>query len=803
MVSENERVVRVGNEEAVPEVVRALEAAGSQVRHRVGRVLVIEAPSETRARLTDLPGGARLVTAQEALDDSGALNDAEALAVRAILLRQTSEYQEAKRARPHRDQEWGTGDLLAPDADAIETAPLRRRRPGESPGVTETTGRGDPTAAGADAAAVGEPDPLSERLINKVAVGVVLVNGVDPGYVLSATDRTAAIADVQEGLDWLGAQESDAKVSWSYDVRTVTVDIEPWQGARWKGLPESFYKGIDAALFREDNDHLYFFKGDQYVRFAPGSTTVDGGYPKPIAGNWPGLPASFQSGIDAALWRESNGAVYFFKGNQYVRFTKVSDGVDAGYPTTIAPNWPGLPTSFQSGIDAALMRKSNHKIYFFKDNQYVRFSDVSQGVDAGYPKPLTPNWPGLDSSFAAGIDAAVWRGDNSKIYFFKDGRFNGNYLRYSDVSAGVDAGYPKPIGLSTSEAELLWRDPAMALLGYPAGDTGVQQYVEDIRDRLGTDWTYAAFITRHPVNWFAYAGLPRVVMAFGSSGISDMVFAHETGHIFGAPDEYASSNCTCGSAAGRFFRAPNDNCANCTPDEAALCVMRNNSEAICTHTPKHFGWGPFLVKLDAAVWRADNAKAYLFSDDEYIRYSDISLGRDDDYPKPLVGNWGGLPASFQSGIDAALFREDNDHLYFFKGNQYVRFAPGSTTVDGGYPKPIAGNWPGLPASFQSGIDAALWRESNGAVYFFKGNQYVRFTKVSDGVDNGYPTAIANNWPGLPASFQSGIDAALMRKDNHKIYFFKGRQYVRYSNVSDGIDAGYPNWIDRNWMPFPR
>ncbi|MDP1805353.1 MAG: hemopexin repeat-containing protein, partial [Acidimicrobiales bacterium] len=91
----------------------------------------------------------------------------------------------------------------------------------------------------------------------------------------------------------------------------------------------------------------------------------------------------------------------------------------------------------------------------------------------------------------------------------------------------------------------------------------------------------------------------------------------------------------------------------------------------------------------------------------------------------------------------------------------------------------------------------------GKIYFFKGSQYVRFSNVSDGVDPGYPKPIAGSWPGMPASFNSGIDAALMRKDNQKIYFFKGRTYVRFSSVSDGVDPGYPAWIDGNWMPFPR
>jgi len=88
-------------------------------------------------------------------------------------------------------------------------------------------------------------------------------------------------------------------------------------------MPPSFYKGIDAALQRDDNGYIYMFRGGEYVRFSNVSAGVDAGYPKPIAGNWAGLPANFQSGIDAALWRVSNNAVYFFKGNHPPRPLRV------------------------------------------------------------------------------------------------------------------------------------------------------------------------------------------------------------------------------------------------------------------------------------------------------------------------------------------------------------------------------------------------------------------------------------------------------------------------------------------------
>ncbi len=54
----------------------------------------------------------------------------------------------------------------------------------------------------------------------------------------------------------------------------------------------------------------------------------------------------------------------------------------------------------------------------------------------------------------------------------------------------------------------------------------------------------------------------------------------------------------------------------------------------------------------------------------------------------MPGGWKGLPASFSSGIDAAIFRKG--HTYFFKGNQYVRFT--GTKLDSGYPVTLPGGW---------------------------------------------------------------------------------------------------------------
>ncbi|MBS9372109.1 FG-GAP repeat domain-containing protein [Rhodococcus sp. B50] len=171
---------------------------------------------------------------------------------------------------------------------------------------------------------------------------------------------------------------------------------------------------------------------------------------------------------------------------------------------------------------------------------------------------------------------------------------------------------------SAADLEALWRDPAMGVLGYSADWSGVGAYVEDIRNRYGTRWTYCAFFTKYPLGHFAYAGAPRVVMDYNNDGWGpdniDRVFAHETGHIFGCPDEYADSGCTCGGAFGRYGLA-NGNCENCAGEGGVPCLMKGNTFAVCGFTPGHLGWAPQLVVnnfgYNAGSWRTDRHPRFL------------------------------------------------------------------------------------------------------------------------------------------------------------------------------------------------
>jgi hypothetical protein len=109
------------------------------------------------------------------------------------------------------------------------------------------------------------------------------------------------------------------------------------------------------------------------------------------------------STIDAAIeW--PNGKAYFFRSSEYERYDVAKDRVDPGYPAQIAGNWPGFPASFASGIDAGIVWPTG-KAYFFKGSEYIRYDIATDRVDAGYPAPIEGNWPGLWSNNILNGDA--------------------------------------------------------------------------------------------------------------------------------------------------------------------------------------------------------------------------------------------------------------------------------------------------------------------------------------------------------------------------------------------------------------
>lgn len=210
---------------------------------------------------------------------------------------------------------------------------------------------------------------------------------------------------------------------------------------------------------------------------------------------------------------------------------------------------------------------------------------------------------------------------------------------------------PGPDNLSFGDKEALWRDPAMKQMGYGSGMSAVRKYVEDIRTKLNTEWTYCAFFTKYPVGHFAYAsvGGPRLVMHYQNDGWGpdniDRVFTHETGHIFGAPDEYSGSGCNCGGSWG-YHQKPNANCEKCNP-QSVDCIMKANTWDMCEHTPYHLGF-PIPEERYSGVWRSGTYKQALWVKQNWTDF---------------IGKWRNLAAQGMRLIDLKITTGSDGRLY--------------------------------------------------------------------------------------------------------------------------------------------
>lgn len=148
------------------------------------------------------------------------------------------------------------------------------------------------------------------------------------------------------------------------------------------------------------------------------------------------------------------------------------------------------------------------------------------------------------------------------------------------------------------DLEAVWRDPALLQLRLNAGSAGYAQLARDVRDRNQAQWGFVLFITRYRLHHFAYSSQERVVQHYDNDGWGSLqlnrVIAHETCHIFGAQDEYASSNCNCTTKSGQL-QVENGNCRLCAT-QFVNCIMEANALEMCNFTRGQIGWRAPLLR---------------------------------------------------------------------------------------------------------------------------------------------------------------------------------------------------------------
>lgn len=234
-----------------------------------------------------------------------------------------------------------------------------------------------------------------------------------------------------------------------------------------------------------DGNTGHVFRGGNYWRYDIAADRVAAGYPQAITFAWPGLDrfAGGAADIDAVL-NAGNGKLYFFKGDQYLRFDRAAGRADAGYPLPIAGRWPGLEKFAGGARDLdAVLSFSRSQTYFFKGDEYIRYNLDLDRADTYYPAYLSEStWPNT------GYWPSHWRGalnfPNGKSYLFKPGE----YLRYDRIADRGDAGYPATVTAANWPGlENLFQNAAFELAP-GAGSGALQRYLRNGSVPLGAQW---------------------------------------------------------------------------------------------------------------------------------------------------------------------------------------------------------------------------------------------------------------------------------------------------------------------------
>lgn len=190
------------------------------------------------------------------------------------------------------------------------------------------------------------------------------------------------------------------------------------------------------------------------------------------------------------------------------------------------------------------------------------------------------------------------------------------------------------------------------------------------------------------------------------------------------------------------------------------------------------------AEVDAAFFHRGEKVSYFFRGSQYFRLTGVNV--DAGYPKSLPGEWKGLPASFHSGIDAAVQDPSSNDIFFFKGNSYSAINPATKTAIAGYDNvTLPGGWQGLPASFHGGIDAAL--DEGGSVILYKGNRQAVMTNYRFVSESAVPAGLLASGP-LSAAF---------KYSNDRNYFFSGSKVVRA--IGFNVEPGWLNEIRNVWI----
>jgi len=175
-------------------------------------------------------------------------------------------------------------------------------------------------------------------------------------------------------------------------------------------------------------------------------------------------------------------------------------------------------------------------------------------------------------------------------------------IRHTFETYNVETSY-EPITRAVTDEEL-WINETLDQIGAPAGATmfsRIRQFNQELRKRTKAHWAFVLFAVDSSedadgsfpsgLGGIAYINGPHTFVANDACHqCTEIIIAHEVGHIFGARDEYNTSGCRCTDVGG-FFSIETGNCdSNCYSNISSI-MGENYIKAYQDHAVDLFALG--------------------------------------------------------------------------------------------------------------------------------------------------------------------------------------------------------------------
>jgi Tc toxin complex TcA C-terminal TcB-binding domain/Neuraminidase-like domain/Salmonella virulence plasmid 28.1kDa A protein/Hemopexin len=547
----------------------------------------------------------------------------------------------------------------------------------------------------------------------------------------------------------------------------------------------------------------YLFAGDQVVRYSDsienGGVRVDAGYPVRIETRYGPVPAEFETGVQAAFVA-GDGRLHLFRDGRTVALGGPGDGTGDGAVVPTARRWGNTAPVLPGGTVDAALAGLDGRTYLFSGAHYLRYSRADYStVDTGWPRPVAGDWGGLRQ-----VDAAFTQAGSTYLFGAGGLLFEVPRRHAAELDGNV---LPRPVRQALAEHGITVPEQAPVTGQAPTWQLVADHDIRLTLTRTGTaievhcdPSTEARFHVRYSTRDYTTpdAGYPRPLADNWWNLPADLV---------GPDAAFARVDAVLTGRDNRTYLFAGDQ----------FVVSDSQQRWWSEPRPLGTGWAglPF-DRVDAAFVGRDG-RTYVFSGQRYARFSGDYSQADDRYPAPITPFWGTVANNIaRTGrVDAALRIEAGDDgtgpwTYLFSGDQFFRYTGSSEVVDESYPRCLGelAKEPRLAALAvpPDRVDAAF--ADRRTVYLFAGRRwhavsdtaYRRYADLDlDGVtcayleDGALLAEHADGWrrhsslegtavtstPArpraprtAPAEFQSDVDSVLSGVDGNT-YLFKG------------------------------